>query len=187
MKLTPRDKKYLIAGAVVAALLLMLKYAILPVYDKVSFQKKDIALKEITLDKYLKIIEKQAEVQKALSLLTIKSRKIEQSLLKGGTPSLAAADIQKIADTIAEQSSVTVKSVKVMDPGEQEEFITIPIQITFESDLTKTCDFIERIEKSPKLLTISELKIRVKNRRQGGKIAVTLKIVGFMKNKESQS
>ncbi len=184
MKISQRDKKFLIAGAIALCLFFLIKYGVFPLYDQISFKKRDIALKEKTLKKYMDKIEKASELQGLLIKQASKIQKIEQSLLKGGTTSLAAADIQKIANKIARDSDVSIKSVKVMEAGEKGDFVTIPIQVTFESDLTKTSNFIQKIENNRKLLTIPELKIRVKNRRKGGAISVTLQIVGFMKKKK---
>ncbi len=185
MKITARDKKFLIAGVIAVCLFVFLKFLVLPFYDKLGQQKKDIELQQQTLEKYKKFIQKQSEVQQELKKLSSQEKKIQTSLLKGETASLAAADIQKIIDNIAEKSQVRVKSVKVMDPNEKEGLETIPIQITFESDLEKWNSFINSIETNRKLLTIPELKIRVKNKRKPRAISVTLKIVGFKQKKET--
>jgi hypothetical protein len=42
--------------------------------------------------------------------------------------------------------------------------------------------FISSIENNKKLLTIPELKIRVKNKRKPAGISVTIKITGFVQN-----
>jgi hypothetical protein len=77
---------------------------------------------------------------------------------------------------------VEIKSVKVLDSIQQEGLTAIPIQTMFNSDLTMLENFISSIENNKKLLTISELKIRVKNKRKPAGISVTIKITGFVKN-----
>jgi hypothetical protein len=180
MKISAREKGFLIAGTLAVCMFIVIKFGVLPVYDKVMFQRADIALKEATLERYLAQIEKQAELQKDMVRLAGKSRQVEQSLLTGGTVSLAAADIQRICSQIARDCKVDIKSVRVMDAGQKDGFVTIPVQVTFDADLTRTAKFIQSIETNRKLLTIPNLTIRVKNRREGGEIAVTLQIVGFM-------
>lgn len=183
MKITPRDRKFLIAGAVAIGLFVMLNYAVLPLYDSIMFKRRDIALKEMTLQKYQRKIETQGALRKKLAEVQRRSREVEQSLLKGGTTSLAAADIQRIVDTVARQSRVSIKSVKVLDAAQQDVLTTIPVQVTFDGDLTRTCAFIHSIESNAKLLAIQEMKIRVRNRRKPKGITVTLKIAGFMKKR----
>lgn len=187
MKITSRDKKFLIVGALAVCIFGIVKFFIFPYYDKISNQKEDIRLKERTLEKYLKFIQKQAELQQSLRRLAREEKTIQSSLLKGETTSLAAADIQKIVEKVAEKSEVEIKSVKVMESTQKEGFITIPIQVMFTSDLSKMKKFINSIETNRKLLTIPELKIRVKNKRKPAGISVTLQILGFMKKEEVSS
>ncbi len=180
MKITTRDKNFIIIGTVAVCLFVILKLFLFPFFDKISEQENDILLKERTLEKYLKFIQKQAEVQQTLKRLAREEKTIQSSLLKGETASLAAADIQKIVDKAAESSGLDIKSVKVLEPGRKEEFITIPIQVMFTSDLSRMKKFIQSIETNRKLLTIPELKIRVKNKRKPREISVTLQILGLM-------
>jgi len=181
MKLTSRDKKFLAAGAIAVCLFLVLKFLVFPFYDRFSDQKQEIAVKKRTLEKYLTFIKTQEELQQNLRRSAREERKIGTSLLKGQTTSLAAADIQKIVDTIAEKSEVDIQSVKVMEPEQQEELTKIPVRVVFTSDLSRMSTFISSIETNRKLLTIPELKIRVKNKRKPREISVTLEIAGFMK------
>ena len=185
MNITPRDKKFLITGAVAVGIFIVMKFGAFPLYDQVSDQRNDIFMKEKILGKYLNILKKQDELQQTLKHLTQKKNKNEESLLQGETPSLAAADIQKLIDSIAKKSEVQIQSVKVIDPGQKAEFITIPVQVMFTSDLSRTGNFIRSIENNQKLLTIPELKIRVKNKRKTREVVVTLQIMGFMKKEEA--
>jgi len=186
MKITARDKKFLTVGSVVAAIIIFV-YFLLPFYDNLVEKKKDIEMKERTLEKYLKFIKKQGEFQKNLVKLTREQSNTQGRLLKGETTSLAAADIQKIVDKVSEKSEVQIKSVKVMEADEKEDFVAIPVQVRFESDLSRMNNFVSSIETHRKLLTIPELKIRLKNKRKAGMISVTLQILGFMKKEGTSS
>lgn len=185
-KITPRDKKFIIAGAAAVCLFILIKFIILPAIDTVAGEKEDIAFKERTVEKYIRIIGRQAELQKKLKLLKKEEARINSSLLKGETASLSAADIQKSIDRIATSSIIEIQSVKIMDSGKQDEFATIPVQVRFTSDLSRMKNFIYSIETSQKLLTIPNLKITVKNRRDPKEIIITMVICGFMQ-KESKS
>ena len=185
MKISSRDRKFIIIGATAICIFVALKFLLFPFYDKIAEKKKDIQLKERKLEKYLTFIQKQAELQQTLKGLSKEEKNIQKSLLKGGTPSLAAADLQKIVEKAAEKSGLDIKSVKVLEPGEKEGFITIPIQVMFTSDLTRMKKFIQSIETNRKLLTIPELKIRVRNKRKPKEISVTLQILGLMQKEGS--
>lgn len=187
MKITPRDRKYLIAGAVAICVFALFKFGIFPVYEKFVDQKKDIALKEKARAKYLSFLQEQADSQKNLKGAPKEEVNLQKSLLKGETPSLAAADIQKIIDAFAKESKVDIQSVKVMEPEPKDSFVAIPLQVIFSSDLTRMKKFIKSIETDRKLLTIPELKIRVKNEQKDQGITVTLQVAGFMKKTEAKN
>jgi Tfp pilus assembly protein PilO len=186
MKITPRDKKYLIAGVVALCIFVVVKFIIYPFLDTLESQKEDLELKQQTVQKYTKIISRQGELQKKLKLLKKDDLSISSSLLKGETPSLSAADIQKSIDRIATSSTIEIQSVKIMDSGKQGDFLTVPIQIRFTSDLKRMKNFIYGIETNQKLLTIPSLKISVRNRRDPKEIIVTMVVSGYMK-KETKS
>jgi len=181
MKITPRDKTFIIAGAIAVCVFMLVKFVIFPAVDNFTGQQEDLAVKEQTVEQYTRIIGRQAELQKKLKLLKKDEIKINNSLLKGETPSLSAADIQKSIDRIATSSNIEIQSVKILDSGKQGEFVTVPIQVRFTSDLNRMKNFIYSIETSQKLLTIPNLKISVRNRREPREIIVTVVVCGYMK------
>ena len=186
MKPFSRNKKFAIALIATVCLFALIKFLLFPMFDKIGNQKTSIAFKEQTIKKYLKSIEQQEELKKRLKKLTRENRKTSSGFLKGETPSLAAADLQKIIDGIAEKAGVAIKSVKVMDSAQKEGLTSIPIQIMFTSDLTMLETLINKIEENRKLLTIPELKIRVKNKRKPAGVSVTMKISGFVQKDETE-
>jgi type II secretory pathway component PulM len=181
MKISPRDKKFIVAGVAALGLFLFVKFIIFPAFDSFSRQREDLAFKEKAVEKYSRIISKQGELQKKLKLLKKDEIKLNNSLLKGETASLSAADIQKSIDRIATSSNIEIQSVKIMDSDKRGEFVTVPIQVRFTSDLTRMKNFIYSIETSQKLLTIPKLKISVRNRRDPKEIIVTMVVCGYMK------
>jgi Tfp pilus assembly protein PilO len=184
LKISARDRRFLIVGAVAVGLFVLIKFIFFPAVDKFSSQKEDLAYKEAAVQKYTRIIGKQDELQKKLRLLKKDDVKISNSLLKGETPSLSAADIQKSIDRIATSSTIEIQSVKVMDSGKQADLVTVPIQVRFTTDLSRMKNFVYSIETGQKLLTIPNLKISVRNRREPREVIVTAVVCGFMKKEE---
>ena len=185
MKPSSRNKNYSIVLIVVVALFVLVKFIVFPLVDKVSEQGTTIKFKEQSLEKYVKAVEQKQSLQLKLKKLKKESRKTNSGFLKGSTPSLSAADLQKIIDGIAEENGVKIKSVKVLDSIQQEGLTAIPIQTMFNCDLTMLEKFTNSIENNKKLLTIPELKIRVKNKRKPAGISVTMTITGFVQNKNT--
>jgi Tfp pilus assembly protein PilO len=185
MKPSSRNKNYSIVLIVVVVLFVLIKFIVFPLLDKVSEQRTSITFKEQSLEKYVKAVKTKGSLQLKLRKLKKESRKRTSSFLKGETPSLSAADLQKIIDGIAEENGVKIKSVKVLDSIQQKGLTAIPIQTMFNCDLTMLEKFTSSIENNKKLLTIPELKIRVKNKRKPAGISVTMIITGFVQNKNT--
>jgi len=119
MKPSSRNKNYSIALIVVVVLFVLIKFIVFPLVDKVSEQRTTIKFKEQSLEKYVKAVEQKKSLQLKLKKLKKESRKTNSGFLKGETPSLSAADLQKIIDGIAEENGVKIKSVKVLDSIQQ--------------------------------------------------------------------
>ncbi|MCX8043862.1 MAG: type II secretion system protein GspM [Desulfobacterota bacterium] len=185
MKLKPRERTFLIVGAVAVAVFVVLRFGLFPLYDTIVEQRRDLALKKAAREKYRAFLKEYGDKKNQLQ----KPREegmLQKSLLRGETPSLAAADIQKIIDGFAKESKIDVQSVKVMDPEPKDGFLAVPVQIIFSSDMSRLKKFIQSIETDRKLLTIPELKIRVKNEIRDQGITVTMQVAGFMKKDEQQ-
>jgi Tfp pilus assembly protein PilO len=186
MKFTPRDRKLIRAGLAVLVLVAVLKFGLFPLYDTYTERRNEIAQKEKAKEKYLKFLKENADFQKSSNERSREEAQVQQGLLKGETTSLAAADIQKIVDEFTKQSKIDMQSVKVLDSDTKDEFVVIPVQIAFSSDLTRLVKFVRGIETDRKLLTIPELKIRVKNEMKPQDVTVTLTVAGYMKKGENR-
>lgn len=184
LKISSRDKKFLIAGGVAVVLFVVIRFGVFTFYDSYSEKKKEIVFMENTLQRYQNFVEEEEHLQKRLTELTSESGRIDANFLRGDTTSLAASDLQRIIDSVVLQSNVEVQSVRVLDPDDKEEYVKIPLQIIFIADLERLSRFIQGVEASDKLLTIPELRIRVRNIRQPEEILVTVQIAGIMKNKD---
>jgi len=142
--------------------------------------RERIQLMELNNEKYQKILRKRDEIENKLNRLRRKDNELDSKLLKGNTPSLAAAEMQKMLEKLSKASDLELKSVKVKKPEEIGDFLSIPIEVRFTTDLKKTTKFLKGIEKHNKLITISRLRIYVKRRRKPKLLIITMMVRGFM-------
>ena len=187
MKTPDRNKRSIILGGVAVAAILLWVFAIMPFFDRISQREQDIESNVNLIRRYTAALEEGAQPSGADADMYRRMQEIEGRLFKGQTVQLAAADIQRIVDAVARQSALRIRTVRVLDSESLDAFVEVPIQVIFESDLTRTTGFIDRVENHRKLLTIPELQIRVRNRRQPREITVTMKIAGYMKKEDTES
>lgn len=186
MKISKRDKKFLTVGVLAVALILVMNYIIFPFIESEKDIRERTQQKEMLLQKYEKIINQREKVEKKLNKLKGEQSRLNKKLLKGSTPSLAAAEMQKTLERISKTYDLELKSVKVKDAEERGEFLAIPLEIRLTTDLNRTIKFLADLEKNTKYLVIPRLKISVKNRRDPKEIIVTLVVTGFFMRASSE-
>lgn len=179
MNIAKRDKKFLVGGALAFVLFLIITYVIAPFIESEKEIQEGTQQKEMILQKYERIINQRGEVEKKLAQLRGKQNEVSRALLQGSTPSLAAAEMQKILEKMSSTHELELKSVKVQDAEERGAFLAIPIEVRLITDLNRTRKFLADLEKNQKYFTIPQLRISVQNQRDPKEVIVTLVITGF--------
>jgi len=185
VNISKRDKKFLTIGAVALLLFLVVNYVIIPFMESEREIREGTEQKEVTLEKFEKIIAGRAEVEKQLAQVKKKQTQLNAKLLTGSTPSLAAADMQKMLEKISGTHDLELKSVKVQDGEKQGDLLTIPLEIRLQTDLERTRKFLADIEKNQKYLIVPSLKISVQNQRDPKEVIVTMVVTGFFMKEEA--
>ena len=179
MNISKRDKKILTIGGAAVALFLFITYVITPFIESEQEIRDNTEQREVLLQKYEKIINKKSEVEKDLTRMKRNLTKIKGKLLKGSTPSLAAAEMQKMLEKISKSHDLELKSVKVKEAEKEGDFLAIPLELRLTTDLNRTRKFLADLEQNQKYLIIPQLKISVKNQRDPKEVIVTVVVTGF--------
>jgi len=186
MNISKRDKRFLIIGALALLLFLVFNYVITPFIESEKNIREGTEQKEMTLQKFEKIITERPEVEKQLAQIKRKQSQLNAKLLTGSTPSLAAAEMQKMLEKISSTHDLELKSVKVQDAEKEGDFLTIPLEIRLQTDLDRTRKFLADIEKNQKYLIVPTLKISVQNQRDPKEVIVTMVVTGFFMKEEAE-
>ncbi len=179
MNISKRDKKILTIGGLAVAAFLFITYVITPFFESEQEIREKTEQGEVLLKKYEKIINQKSEVEKNLAQMKRELSKIKGKLLKGSTPSLAAAEMQKMLEKISKVHDLELKSVKVKEAEKEGDFLVIPLELRLTTDLNRTRKFLTDLENNQKYLIIPQLKISVKNQRDPKEVIVTIVVSGF--------
>ena len=185
MNVSKRDKRFVTVGAAALLLFLVVNYIIVPFIESEGEIRDGTEQKEVTLEKFEKIIAGRAEVEKQLAQVKKKQSQLNAKLLTGSTPSLAAAEMQKMLEKISAAHDLELKSVKVQDGEKQGDLLTSPLEIRLQTDLDRTRKFLADIEKNQKYLVVPSLKISVQNQRDPKEVIVTMVVTGFFMKEEA--
>ena len=179
MNISKRDRKILTIGMVAVALFLVFSYVISPFIESEQDIRERTEQREMLLQKYEKIISQQKEIEQKLTQIKRQQGQLNKKLLKGSTPSLAAAEMQKMLEQISKKHDLELKSVKVKDAEKEGDFLAIPLEIRLTTDLNRTKKFLSDLENNQKYLIIPQLKISVQNQRDPKEVIVTIVVTGF--------
>jgi len=183
LKISQREKKFLLMGGVVIALILIYQFVTWYI-DISAFTKESVEAKRITLEAQLRKISDKDNVKKRLDIVSKDLKRLENRLLSSNKPPVAAAEIQRALKKIASSLEIDIKVERALSPPEKDNrlYLEIPVEIGFVASTAKLKDMLYKIKTSKLLLTISEMKIRVTNISNPVDIYTTLIVKGFIKN-----
>jgi hypothetical protein len=102
-------------------------------------------------------------------------------LLRGPTPPLAAAEIQKLVKDRLPVSGVEVRSERVLAPTEQQGLQEIGLELTLVGTIRDTVAALARLERADRLLAVKEVRIRVVAAAQPRELLTTVTVAGYLR------
>ena len=183
VKVNEREKKALIIGGIV--IFLIMAFQLFTWYNLTKDRLKDYSDdKYYMLQQQLDRIADSKSLDSQANKVEAELKRLENTLLKGNTPPVAAADLQKFLKNTAATSNIDVKLERTLNPVVLENYLGIPVEIGFSTTTKSLQDLMVRLRKSAYLLNVSEIKIRVTNISKPEEIYTTLVVTGFIRNAE---
>lgn len=183
IRLNQREKKVLLSGGVIV--ILILAYYLTAWYKDMSVSLGDhVDAGRTKLERQLTEISGKTDIQKEFEVVSADLMELEKGLLSGSKPPLAAAEIQRTLKDIVSAVDVHINLERILEtaPTENDLYLGIPVEIGFAASTAKLKDILYRIKTSPLQLTVSEIKILVRNTENPTDVNTTLTVKGFMKN-----
>ena len=179
-KVNEREKKFLLYGAVAVALIVI--FSLVSWYTDLRDGVSDIAeAKRLMIERQLGKIAQKDNIEKHANAIKKEIERQERTLLKGGKPPVAAAALQRALKEMASSLKIDVKLERTVNPVDADIYLGIPVEIGFKATTDDLKSLLVNIRKSPYLLTVSEMKVRVTNISKPQDIYTTLVVTGFIK------
>lgn len=185
-KINEREKRFLIIGGIIVALIIVFYLMTWYADTKKGIQEYAEA-RRFVLQKQINRISEKEYIEKKHRSVQQELANQERTLLQGNTPPVAAAALQKFLKDTASSLNIDVKLERTLNVVEARHYLGIPVEIGFTASTREVKDLLLRLRKSPFLLTVAELKVRVTNISNPEDIYTTLVVTGFIKkpgNKE---
>jgi Tfp pilus assembly protein PilO len=169
---------------VVGLLLLISKFAFLPLLESQRKVQEELVLKKKALSRYQDYIKSGKEIEDELNQVTQQAETIQSKLLPGETPQIIAANLQEILKKLSEKNGIQIRSFRIGEPKETPFYLKIPV--TIEINPTRATAsltyFLYDIENYEKFLLISDLDVTAPNLRNPTEVQGSLTVTGFTKN-----
>lgn len=187
MTISKRDRRALQLGAMALAVWVILRFALLPAWDRWQQERAELPLRETTLVKYRQALASVGRDEHTAESLQNRLRAVESGLLQSTSPALASAEFQDwVRQTTAGQAielrSSEFLSLRPLGDG----YAQVPLGLQFQCRLDQFINFLMDLRSGPKIVAIPRLQIQ----SNGGPeklITVSLTVVGVMRSQESQT
>jgi hypothetical protein len=160
-RLNRREQRVVLGGATVAATVLLVMFALLPMRDRWTSEESTYAASR---DRYVRLQTLVASESRLRSALEAQQQAVQASvglLATGSTPALAASNLQALVQRYAEESVVQLDRIFVAGEAKADSLglVSIPVQLQGQGDIYGLVDFLFRLQHGEKLLVIDDLSI----------------------------
>lgn len=171
----------LVAVAVLAAVVIGgYIYVVEPLRQRNAQQAELIPVREAKLERRRLLIGQRAALTAELSEADKRVAAESARLLQGPTPPLAASELQKLVKDLAATVGVEVRSERVLPTVDRSGLVEVPIEITVAGGIRESVNLLNRIEQTPKLLTLQDFKMRAVSLGQPRDLLTTLTVSGYL-------
>jgi len=157
-------------------------YVIEPMLARQREVAELIPIREATLERRRLMIAQRGQLSAELEALGRKVGAASSGLLSGPTAPLAASELQKLVKELAAAADVDVRSERVMAPVDLTGVLEIPIELTVACTTRQAVALLSRLEQTPRLLRVKDLKIRVAAPGQPRELLATLTVAGYLRS-----
>src|SRR5215510_10446641 len=168
--LSRRERTIIVASAGAVLLVALYFFVVEPLLARYRELGELAPAREATLDTRRRLIAQRPRLIEELAEVNSTLEKQTERLLPGATAPLAASELQRVVKEVASAANVDVRSERVLPPAE----------LTVAGSIRDTVDLLFRIERTSRLLTVKDLKVRVVAVGQPRELMTTLVVAGYL-------
>lgn len=186
MKITARDRKFLIAGGIVVVLVAVFYLGTTPLQSPGELAK-EVEFKKRMLVRQREMISQENNYKARLDQYGKRLDKDMGRLLTGSTPSLAGAELQNILSDLAAQTGVEISRKTAQNEQKvQDNLIKVSANIDTNCTPDQLVQFLAAIENYPKFLTVDTLNVISLRLQKKFEIRPNITVTGYITAPESK-
>ena len=186
MAFARRDRRALgvLAGAL--TLWLVLRFLVLPAWDRWQQERAQLPLREAALTRYRAALAVAASQPEMADLLQNRLQEAEGGLLQGNTFALASAELQDAVKQIASALQIELRSSSFLAvQPDANGYAQVPLGLQFDCRLEQLVGLLSQLQSGPKIVAIPRFVVQ-----SGGgadrRVTVSMTVAGVMRWGEAQ-
>ena len=178
--LSPRERMIVGVGAVVALVVGGHLLIVEPLLVRARDAQALIPAREATLERRRLLVAERGRLAEAVAAVTERLEVESARLLRGPTPPLAAAELQKLVKDRLPSGGVEVRSERVLPPTELQGLQEIGLELSLVGPIRDTVAALARLERADRLLVMKDVRIRVVAAGQPRELLTTVTVAGYL-------
>ena len=178
--LSPRERLLVGVSVSVLALVGIWEFGVQPIRDQNQVAAELVPVRERLLQKRQDVIAMKASVARELEQTNARIDKASAAFLAAAAPPVAASELQKIAKETATAAGMEVRSERILPPVERGEVLEIPVEIAVSGEIRNLVQLLARLDASPKMVVVQDVKVRVMNIAQPKELLATVTLAGLI-------
>lgn len=175
-----RERALIGLGVLAGSLVLGWEFVVQPIRERYVTAAELVPVRERVLTRRRELVGRKAAITRELEATDAQIQALSDRFLPASTPAVAASELQKLVKEIAVKASTEIRSERILPPVERGELVEIPVEVAVSAEVRQLVDILARLEQTPKLLTVQDLKIRVVNVAQPKDLLATITLSGFI-------
>jgi hypothetical protein len=172
--LEPRERRTLVAGALVSAVLLVFTFAVMPYARRWSEREAAIAVAEDRVARLRSLAANEQAIARASAEHEARLDAAGVRLLHGRTSALAASALQELLREYARESRVTLSRLDVANTPQAGADLIIPATVSALGDISGLADLLARLQRGTRLVEVRGLTVSPNPALRGELLQITI-------------
>lgn len=178
--LSRRERTVVGVALACLSLVALYLYVVEPLVNRAADLAELAPAREATLAARRRLIAQRARLTDELVGAAKAFDEQAARLLPGPTAPLAASELQKVVKEAAAAANVDVRSERVLPTVDLEGLVEVPIELTVAGGIRDTVALLSQIDRTSRLLTVKDLKVRVVAVGQPRELLTTITVAGYL-------
>ena len=180
MKISTRERRFLVVGGLAVAAILAGVYVIEPLVTTQLKIQDELRENRAVLERHQLLASEKERYQRKVEALRSRYQQAGDLHFKGDKLPLVAAEIQGILHRLGQEAGITITRENVRPPRKVEMFTEVAVELSVQGELKNIRDFLYKVQAAPKLLATPKLTIRGMPARGPTAMVADLQVAGYI-------